>query len=103
MLTLAIVVLLIINNMPQLSERALNMLKIVTFQGHTISARSILLGDRRWGACYTVCDSGTLVQNSREVVVQSSVHGAEIAAIIQGIHYVQRRLAGFHNRPGNAH
>jgi hypothetical protein len=69
------------------------MLKIVTFHGHTISALSILVGDRRWGASYTVCDSGTLVQNSREVSFQPSPHDAEIAAVIQGIQYVQTRLA----------
>jgi hypothetical protein len=69
------------------------MLKIVTFHGHTISALSILVGDRRWGASYTVCDSGTLVQNSGEVSFQPSPHDAEIAAIIQGIQYVQTRLA----------
>lgn len=69
-----------------------HMLKIVTFHGHTISALSVLMGDRRWGASYTVCDSGTLVQNSHEVSFQRSPHGAEIAAIIRGIQYVQTRV-----------
>lgn len=68
------------------------MLKIVTFNGHTISALSVLVGDRRWKARYTVCDSGQLVQNSAEVSLQHSHHAAEIAAIIQGIQYVQARV-----------
>jgi hypothetical protein len=79
------------------------MLKIITFHEHTISAVSILVGDRRWGASYTVCDSGKLVQNSREVSFQRSPHDAEIAAIIRGIQYVQTRLGHFQSNPVGAH
>ena len=79
------------------------MLKIVTFHGHTISALSVLSGDRRWGASYTVCDNGTLVQNSREVSFQPSPHGAEIDAMIRGIKYVQTRVARSRENSGAAH
>lgn len=79
------------------------MLKIVTFRGHTISALSVVSGDRRWGATYIVCDNGTLVQNSREVFFRPSPHGAEIAAMIRGIKYVQTRVARSQENSGTAH
>jgi hypothetical protein len=68
------------------------MLKVITFQEHTISAFSLLLGDRRWVACYTICNNGTLVRNGRAASPQPSPHAAEIAGMLHGIRHVQERL-----------
>jgi hypothetical protein len=68
------------------------MLKVITFQEHTISAFSLLSGDRRWIACYTICNNGILVQNGRAPSSRPSPHAAEIAGMIHGIRHVQERL-----------
>ena len=73
------------------------MLKIISFNGHTISALSLVAGDRLWEARYTVCDRGVLVQNSRKVAILHSHRAAEISALIQGIQYVQARLSRAQN------
>jgi hypothetical protein len=68
------------------------MLEIVSFRGHTISALSILVGDGRWGASYTICARGERIRNSSEIPLQSSQELAESAAILLAIQYVEERL-----------
>ena len=68
------------------------MINVVTFRGHTISALPYLLGDRLWGATYTVCLRGEVVCNSNDAPLQSTAGLAQSAAVLTAIRYIEDRL-----------
>ena len=68
------------------------MIEILIFRDHTISALPIFLGDGCWGASYTVCRRGKFVRNSDKIPQQRSPELAQRAAISLAIQCVEERL-----------
>lgn len=85
-----IVISHVVTGLSPLSEA--EMIEILVFHDHTISALPIFFGDGCWGASYTVCRHGKFVQNSNEIPHQRSPELAQRAAILLAIECVEERL-----------